>query len=477
MNQVKRSFSLLLVATVLFTQAWSQNTPVSTGTPSTNKFKWNMFGLNRVHIQDFGISDQYLDTCTTCGDNNRFLGKANSTVGLSFYNNLSEKVAFSADFGVGYGYISRNNASAADAEKKWSSSARADLYYHFYDSRLQVQPFIYGGMQASLRAGDALLSMPVGLGARYMIMNNNGMITAQVGYGLGLSQRMRNHVNYSWGLYINLGKKKKQTEKTIVIDAIDSDGDGVVDAKDKCVNEPGPVNNNGCPMNDRDKDGVMDEKDKCPDVPGSIINEGCPVLDRDGDGVSDNFDKCPELPGPVSNDGCPLSDRDKDGIDDKNDKCPDLAGSPSNHGCPDDKPKVVEQKKDEPFSMWIPEGNHYRSISGDSLRYIIYFEFDDFKLKDQSYSLLREVENFLKKNSNWEVVMEGHTDLEGDVDYNLKLSEKRAKVGKQYLMSYGIKANRISTDFFGKSKPVVPTFEERLGWMNRRVEAILVRKK
>lgn len=477
MNQVKRSFSLLLVATVLFTQAWSQNTPVSTGTPSTNKFKWNMFGLNRVHIQDFGISDQYLDTCTTCGDNNRFLGKANSTVGLSFYNNLSEKVAFSADFGVGYGYISRNNASAADAEKKWSSSARADLYYHFYDSRLQVQPFIYGGMQASLRAGDALLSMPVGLGARYMIMNNNGMITAQVGYGLGLSQRMRNHVNYSWGLYINLGKKKKQTEKTIVIDAIDSDGDGVVDAKDKCVNEPGPVNNNGCPMNDRDKDGVMDEKDKCPDVPGSIINEGCPVLDRDGDGVSDNFDKCPELPGPVSNDGCPLSDRDKDGIDDKNDKCPDLAGSPSNHGCPDDKPKVVEQKKDEPFSMWIPEGNHYRSITGDSLRYIIYFEFDDFKLKDQSYSLLREVENFLKKNSNWEVVMEGHTDLEGDVDYNLKLSEKRAKVGKQYLMSYGIKANRISTDFFGKSKPVVPTFEERLGWMNRRVEAILVRKK
>ena len=477
MNQVKRSFSLLLVATVLFTQAWSQNTPVSTGTLSTNKFKWNMFGLNRVHIQDFGISDQYLDTCTTCGDNNRFLGKANSTVGLSFYNNLSEKVAFSADFGVGYGYISRNNASAADAEKKWSSSARADLYYHFYDSRLQVQPFIYGGMQASLRAGDALLSMPVGLGARYMIMNNNGMITAQVGYGLGLSQRMRNHVNYSWGLYINLGKKKKQTEKTIVIDAIDSDGDGVVDAKDKCVNEPGPVNNNGCPMNDRDKDGVMDEKDKCPDVPGSIINEGCPVLDRDGDGVSDNFDKCPELPGPVSNDGCPLSDRDKDGIDDKNDKCPDLAGSPSNHGCPDDKPKVVEQKKDEPFSMWIPEGNHYRSISGDSLRYIIYFEFDDFKLKDQSYSLLREVENFLKKNSNWEVVMEGHTDLEGDVDYNLKLSEKRAKVGKQYLMSYGIKANRISTDFFGKSRPVVPTFEERLGWMNRRVEAILVRKK
>jgi len=477
MNQVKRSFSLLLVATVLFTQAWSQNTPASSGTPSTNKFKWNMFGLNRVHIQDFGISDQYLDTCTTCGDNNRFLGKANSTVGLSFYNNLSEKVAFSADFGVGYGYISRNNASAADAEKKWSSSARADLYYHFYDSRLQVQPFIYGGMQASLRAGDALLSMPVGLGARYMIMNNNGMITAQVGYGLGLSQRMRNHVNYSWGLYINLGKKKKQTEKTIVIDAIDSDGDGVVDAKDKCVNEPGPVNNNGCPMNDRDKDGVMDEKDKCPDVPGSIINEGCPVLDRDGDGVSDNFDKCPELPGLVSNDGCPLSDRDKDGIDDKNDKCPDLAGSPSNHGCPDDKPKVVEQKKDEPFSMWIPEGNHYRSITGDSLRYIIYFEFDDFKLKDQSYSLLREVENFLKKNSNWEVVMEGHTDLEGDVDYNLKLSEKRAKVGKQYLMSYGIKANRISTDFFGKSRPVVPTFEERLGWMNRRVEAILVRKK
>ena len=479
MNQATRSCTLLFIVALSFMQAWSQTTPKLTSPSTTNTFKWNMFGLNRVHIQDFGISDQYLDTCTTCGDNNRFLGKANSTVGLSFYNNLDEKFAFSADFGLGYGYVSRNNASPSDAEKKWSSSIRADVYYHFYDNRLHIQPFVYGGMQGALRAGDALLSMPLGMGARYMFMNDNGMITAQIGYGLGLSQRMRNHVNYSWGLYINIGKKKKQTEKVVVIDAIDSDGDGVVDAKDKCVNEPGPVNNSGCPMNDRDKDGVMDEKDKCPDVPGSIINEGCPVLDRDGDGVSDNFDKCPELPGPVSNDGCPLSDRDKDGIDDKNDKCPDLAGLPSNHGCPsEEKPKVEEKKeKEDHYSMWIPEGNHFRSITGDSLRYVIYFEFDDFKLSNDSYRLLREVEAFLKKNANWEVVMEGHTDLEGDVDYNLTLSEKRAKVGKQYLMSYGIKANKISTNYFGKSKPIVPTFEERLSWMNRRVEAILVRKK
>lgn len=55
------------------------------------------------------------------------------------------------------------------------------------------------------------------------------------------------------------------------------------------------------------------------------------------------------------------------------------------------------------------------------------------------------------------------TDLEGDVDYNLKLSEKRAKVSTQYLMSYGIKANRISTDYFGKSAPSFPRSKNAMG--------------
>ncbi|HEY5677652.1 MAG TPA: OmpA family protein, partial [Myxococcales bacterium] len=43
--------------------------------------------------------------------------------------------------------------------------------------------------------------------------------------------------------------------------------------------------------------------DRCPDQPGPAELEGCP--DRDGDGVPDIDDKCPDVPGPAQNDGCP----------------------------------------------------------------------------------------------------------------------------------------------------------------------------
>ncbi|MFN8528459.1 MAG: hypothetical protein U0670_07600 [Anaerolineae bacterium] len=60
----------------------------------------------------------------------------------------------------------------------------------------------------------------------------------------------------------------------------DGDGDGVFGAKDYCPNDPGPAENNGCPMGqplpDRDSDGTADFLDFCPDVRGDSTNNGCP---------------------------------------------------------------------------------------------------------------------------------------------------------------------------------------------------------
>ncbi len=474
MIRFNKSLTLLVLVIAVVSQSMAQQNGSTQGSSSANRYKWNMFGLNRVHIQDFGLTDQYAETGNASGLNG-FLGKANTTVGFSFYNNLSEKLAFSADFGVGNGYISRNNPSAADLQKGWSSSIRGDLYYHFSDSRLPVQPFLFSALQGNLRKGNAFFSMPVGVGARYMVMNNGGMILAQIGYGLGLTQRMRNNITYSWGVYLDLDKKKKNAVAAAE-NMTDTDKDGIIDSQDKCPNEFGLISNNGCPIKDKDNDGVADEKDKCPNEFGPADNNGCPIIDRDKDGVGDLFDKCPELPGPVSNDGCPLSDRDKDGIDDSNDKCPDIAGSPVNMGCPAEETKI-EKKQDDQGPIWIRDGNHFRSITGDSLKYVIYFDFDNANLVQASFNLLSEVNQYLRKHSNWECSMEGHTDLEGDTDYNVELSIKRAKTAKQYLMSYGIKANKISTTGYGKSRPVVATFQEDLAWMNRRVEVLLVRKR
>ena len=62
--------------------------------------------------------------------------------------------------------------------------------------------------------------------------------------------------------------------------------------------------------------------------------DGCP--DSDGDGVADNLDKCPEQKGDPDNDGCPLKDSDGDGVPDKDDKCPQLSGDLANDGCPEE---------------------------------------------------------------------------------------------------------------------------------------------
>jgi outer membrane protein OmpA-like peptidoglycan-associated protein len=194
--------------------------------------------------------------------------------------------------------------------------------------------------------------------------------------------------------------------------------------------------------------------------------------------MADKFDKCPEIPGPISNDGCPLNDRDKDGIDDANDRCPDIAGTPGGRGCPGDTLKVeVPRREDKPFSTWRQDGNRFISVTGDSIKYVIHFDFDKYNLVQNSFELLNEVVTFIKTNSNFECVLEGHTDLEGDTDYNLKLSERRVRNTRNYLMSYGVKPNRLSTSYYGKSRPVVSSFDENVSWMNRRVEVMLVRKR
>lgn len=114
----------------------------------------------------------------------------------------------------------------------------------------------------------------------------------------------------------------------------DKDSDGLTDDRDRCPEQPGPVENNGCPWGDKDADGVKDNLDRCPDQAGPADNQGCPWADTDGDGVTDNNDKCPEVSGPAENNGCPFADSDGDGLKDEDDACPEQAGPIANMGCP-----------------------------------------------------------------------------------------------------------------------------------------------
>ncbi|MFT5639977.1 MAG: OOP family OmpA-OmpF porin [Cyclobacteriaceae bacterium] len=63
----------------------------------------------------------------------------------------------------------------------------------------------------------------------------------------------------------------------------DNDGDGIVNAKDNCIDEPGVPENQGCPkiIVDNDGDGVVNDIDKCIDEPGIPENQGCPAIAKE----------------------------------------------------------------------------------------------------------------------------------------------------------------------------------------------------
>lgn len=115
----------------------------------------------------------------------------------------------------------------------------------------------------------------------------------------------------------------------------DRDGDGILDSLDKCPDEKGIIQYDGCPVPDSDNDGVTDNNDACPTTRGLAKYKGCPAPDSDGDKINDDDDKCASQPGVARYDGCPVGDRDKDGVNDDDDKCLDIIGTVNNQGCPE----------------------------------------------------------------------------------------------------------------------------------------------
>jgi hypothetical protein len=101
----------------------------------------------------------------------------------------------------------------------------------------------------------------------------------------------------------------------------DSDGDGVLDRDDKCPDQRGKPELDGCP--DDDNDNIRNSEDSCPSVPGLAKFAGCP--DADDDGVPEPPDACPGVKGSLAN-GCnpppPCADADNDKICDNGpDRC------------------------------------------------------------------------------------------------------------------------------------------------------------
>ena len=97
----------------------------------------------------------------------------------------------------------------------------------------------------------------------------------------------------------------------------------------------------------------------------------------------------------------------------------------------------------------------------------VFFATNESVLTTASRDTLRKQATWLRANSEITVVLEGHADERGTREYNLALGERRANAAKDYLMTYGVSANRISVISYGKERPV-DAGSNPLSWSKNR---------
>ncbi len=139
-----------------------------------------------------------------------------------------------------------------------------------------------------------------------------------------------------------------------------------------------------------------------------------------------------------------IVDTDNDGIYDDKDQCPNTPKGTvvDEFGCP----KII--------------------------RLHVGFDFDQTVIKPEYMKDIAKVADFMKQNSGYSVILEGHTDAKGDASYNQKLSDKRAKAVVKALATLGIPEAKITTEAYGESRPISTNDTQEGRAQNRRVDAL-----
>ncbi len=104
----------------------------------------------------------------------------------------------------------------------------------------------------------------------------------------------------------------------------------------------------------------------------------------------------------------------------------------------------------------------------------VYFDFDKYDVRSDAAPLLDAQSGWLKRYPAVQVRIEGNCDERGTREYNLALGARRANAVREYLVSHGIGAARISTVSYGKEKPVDPGSGEEADQHNRNAHTAIV---
>ena len=340
---------------------------------------------------------------------------------ISYLEGFTNKIDIAATLtGAFVKHPTSEAVSNNDGNDHFLLEAAATANFKLLSDNYFFTPFLTLGVGASKWKGYFSAFTPVGVGLQFKIADGTFFLVNSQ-YRIPVTENAAYHFYHSIGFASAIVAKKAQV----------------------VVLPPAPP-----VVLDRDGDGVLDADDKCPDVAGLVAFMGCP--DRDGDGITDADDKCPDVAGLAKYQGCPIPDTDGDGINDEEDKCPTRVGPASNQGCPVIAKEVIEKINFAAKNVFFATGS--------------------YKLLPKSFKSLDEVVKLLKEDETLMIDIDGHTDAQGSDESNQVLSDNRAGAVKTYFVSKGISETRLKSAGYGETKPVADNTTAAGRAKNRRTE-------
>lgn len=244
--------------------------------------------------------------------------------------------------------------------------------------------------------------------------------------------------------------KKKVNEGELLTD---EDQDGVADIFDKDMNTPEKVavDTRGV-ASDLDKDGIPDYMDAQPFTPiGASVDENGVAIDTDGDGVADIYDMETNTP---ANAYVDANGRQLIG------GATGVAGSNGTSG-----------------GAYNGQDGRYSGNAGSDAFGMVHFELNSKIVRSEFYPELYKVVAFLRDNPNRVVIITGYTDVRDTKEYNMGLSEKRAKeVYRMLTETFMVPGSKLELRYEGEENALIPGLPdpanpkyEAAYYLNRRV--------
>ena len=152
-------------------------------------------------------------------------------------------------------------------------------------------------------------------------------------------------------------------------------------------------------------------------------------------------------------------------------------GTSGTSGSGDEVVRLPDLDSIEPLSQGDLDGSQEdgsNGIGGGGGLGHVYFDFDQYVIRDDAVSTLQENAQLLSATyQDSSVLIEGHCDERGTTDYNLVLGERRAQAVKDYLVNLGVSSSRIQIVSYGKERPSCIGSEESCYQENRRGQVVL----